>query len=293
MDIVNYSVIIPHKNIPQLLQRCLESIPKRKDIQIIIIDDNSDPNKVDFSLFPGKNDKSVEIHLTKEGLGAGYARNVGLEYAKGKWVLFADADDFFVKNFTDLLDPYLNSDADIVFFDVESRDLETGKLTDEGKRISTFLHSFTYGDRTTMLNLIFNHEVPWGKMIRREFICNYNIKFDEVLASNDTMFMLKSLFKANKILFCDDVLYCWSIRKNSLVHSINRDIIFSRYEVDLRRNRFCIDAGHKEYTRSIAFWILQISKLGCKDLIKAINLCFRYKINPFTKCKNWIKHVSK
>ena len=38
----NISIIIPHKNIPKLLERCLNSIPEREDIQIIIVDDNSD-----------------------------------------------------------------------------------------------------------------------------------------------------------------------------------------------------------------------------------------------------------
>ena len=45
---INYSIIIPHKNIPNLLQRCLDSIPNREDVQIIVVDDNSDPNIVDF-----------------------------------------------------------------------------------------------------------------------------------------------------------------------------------------------------------------------------------------------------
>ena len=38
-----FSIIIPHKNIPSLLQRCLDSIPKRDDVQIIVVDDNSNP----------------------------------------------------------------------------------------------------------------------------------------------------------------------------------------------------------------------------------------------------------
>jgi glycosyltransferase involved in cell wall biosynthesis len=60
-----YSVIIPHKNIPKLLQRCLDSIPQREDIQIIIIDDNSDPGIVDFEHFPGLNRSNVEVPLYK------------------------------------------------------------------------------------------------------------------------------------------------------------------------------------------------------------------------------------
>ena len=54
---INYSFIIPHRNVPHLLQRCIDSIPKRDDIQIIIVDDNSDPKIVNFECFPGLNEK--------------------------------------------------------------------------------------------------------------------------------------------------------------------------------------------------------------------------------------------
>ena len=41
----NYSFIIPHKNCPDLLQRCVDSIPERDDVQVIVVDDNSDNEK--------------------------------------------------------------------------------------------------------------------------------------------------------------------------------------------------------------------------------------------------------
>ena len=65
MKVINYSIIIPHKNIPSLLQRCLDSIPLRDDIQIIIVDDNSSPDKVDFNNFPGLDRDDTEVYLTK------------------------------------------------------------------------------------------------------------------------------------------------------------------------------------------------------------------------------------
>mgnify|MGYP003305656243 CR=1 FL=1 len=92
---INYSIIIPHKNIPLLLQRCLDSIPIRDDLEVIVVDDDSDPSLVDFDSFPGKDRKDVEIVLDKMGKGAGASRNIGLSRAKGKWVVFCDADDFF------------------------------------------------------------------------------------------------------------------------------------------------------------------------------------------------------
>ena len=50
---IKYSIIIPHKNIPQLLQRCLDSIPFRGDVQVIVVDDNSDSSIVNFENFQG------------------------------------------------------------------------------------------------------------------------------------------------------------------------------------------------------------------------------------------------
>ena len=58
---INFSIIIPTKNIPDLLQRCLESIPQRSDIEIIVVDDNSDREIVDVKNYPGTNNQQVKI----------------------------------------------------------------------------------------------------------------------------------------------------------------------------------------------------------------------------------------
>ena len=70
MSNFKYSIIIPHKNTPNLLSRCVASIPKRDDLQIVIVDDNSDPSIVDFDNFPIKNDERTVIIFDKSGKGA-------------------------------------------------------------------------------------------------------------------------------------------------------------------------------------------------------------------------------
>ena len=78
----NYSIIIPHKDIPELLQRCLNSIPQREDIEVIIIDDGS-------KAVPVLTREDAELVALLENGGAGHARNIGLQHAKGKWVHFS------------------------------------------------------------------------------------------------------------------------------------------------------------------------------------------------------------
>src|SRR5690606_10038136 len=135
----NYSIIIPHKNIPKLLERCLWSIPRRDDLQIIVVDDNSDPALVDFTNFPGLNDPFVEVIFTKEGKGAGYARNVGVSKAKGRMLLFADADDFFNYCIYDVLEEYKDNDIDLIYFKCNS--LHSEKFTAaNGERDVNFIN---------------------------------------------------------------------------------------------------------------------------------------------------------
>ena len=90
-----YSIIIPHKNIPDLLTRCVASIPQRNDVQIIVVDDNSDPSIVDFDNFPIKNGENTIVVLNKTNRGTGGARNIGMEKASGEKIIIVDADDYF------------------------------------------------------------------------------------------------------------------------------------------------------------------------------------------------------
>ena len=123
----NYSIIIPHKDSAELLAYCLSSIPVREDVQVIVVDDNSDPQKVDFEHFPKWEGKHYEYYLTKEGKGAGYARNVGLNHAVGKWILFVDADDYLLPTINSIFDECITSEADIIYFRPKAVMLEDRK----------------------------------------------------------------------------------------------------------------------------------------------------------------------
>ena len=104
-----FSIIIPHKEIPDLLMRCLQSIPVSEDIQVIVVDDNSADADTYLERYPELSRPYLEFIRTTKGGGAGYARNVGLEHAKGKWLLFADADDFYVDDMYSIICSYVDS----------------------------------------------------------------------------------------------------------------------------------------------------------------------------------------
>ena len=257
----NYSIIIPHKNSPELLAICLNSIPKRDDIQIIIIDDNSD--NIDFDDFPGTGEKNINIYFTKEGKGAGYARNYGLEKALGRWVLFVDADDFLIENsFENVIDKYINSQADIVYFGATSIYLNTYQEANRHNYITSILNSYKEECLETHDYLKYNFVNPVCKLMRLDFIKGHKIKFDEVKYGNDVMFSIIAAYHSTKIEVIKTPIYCITYSQGTLVTKTNKESVYCRYIVNMRRNAFLKEIGKSQYQRSIIYSLFTAFKLS-------------------------------
>lgn len=185
-----YTIIIPHKNVPNLLRRLLNSIPERADTEVVIVDDHSDEGKVDFANFPGNERKDVRIVFLDESKGAGYARNKGIELAKGKWLLFADADDFYTDNLNFLLDKYKeDTTTDIVYLNAQSYFENDGHT--EPQYYSSYFERFEKNKFYSEKVLRYNIFTPWSRMVKRELIEAYKLRYEEIPVGNDKMFCLQ------------------------------------------------------------------------------------------------------
>lgn len=210
-----FSIIIPHYDIPDLLMRCVESIPVSEDIQVIVVDDNSPDADTYLERYPELSRPYLEFIRTTKGGGAGFARNVGLDHAKGKWLLFADADDFYVDDMYNIIRPYADSTADIIFFkkkSVLSADID--KSIQRVEYLNEYIdHYYETGyDKYVRLRYC----APWGKMIKREFVESHHFRFDEVEYSNDYCFSVSTGYYAKEIEVANLILYIYTYRENSL-----------------------------------------------------------------------------
>ena len=254
---INYSIIIPHKNCPELLLYCLDSIPVRDDVQVIVVDDNSDADKVDFDHFPQWKGDNYECCFTKEGKGAGYARNVGLGKVKGKWVLFADADDFFFPQIDKVFDEHVDSVADIVFF--------------RPKGVMLF-DRITPSKRGTVINGIIDRYLesgndvelrcwtysPWCRLVKTALIKNNNIGFEETRYSNDILFSVLVGLKAERISVIDEKLYGLTYSADSLTANYNNKPgeLSIRADVFFGAQQVIYDSGYPIYEKD-AVWYLK------------------------------------
>lgn len=238
---IKYSIIIPHHNIPQLLDRSLKSIPEIPEIQVVVVDDNSDLNKID-AIKKVCARSNVELILTKEGKGAGYARNVGISKAKGRWLLFCDSDDFFADGFLNKLDEYYDSNYDLIFFNFQTIDSDT--LEELPKRV--FIHDVAM-KKKNIEYLRYGFPPPWAKLVKKTVVDNNKIKFEEVPSSNDVHFSGMIGLWSDKAKIDDYVLYIAAVRKNSLTKLESVTSLGVRINVARRYNDFLKSINKNKY----------------------------------------------
>lgn len=272
-----FSIIIPHHDIPQLLQRCLDSIPDVPEVQVIVVDDNSSAHIVDFEHFPGLSRKNTLCILDKEGGGAGHARNIGLKHADGKWLVFADADDFFTKDAFQILDSHKEDPYDILLFkacSVNSDDLSpANRFADLNEAIDEAMDG-----KISHQAAVMKRPGPVCKMFRRSYIQQKGIWFDETMVANDQMFVTKATCMAaeDKVAVFDEVLYTVTVRRGSMMDERmkNPANYLCRLEVHIRCNKFLND--YPQFRKIPIIMLLARSwQLGIKTFFSAFWLVIR------------------
>lgn len=277
-----YSIIIPHKDRPELLRRCLSSIPDRADIQVVVVDDNSSDRVIsELTSFTKAN--NVEFIYTKAAKGAGYARNIGLDHAVGKWILFADSDDYYVSNAFDVLDRYIESDNDLIYVGSTSSYSDSMEKADRHMYYQQMIDKYLLqGNEFNEYSLRLRYLVPWGKMIKRSLISENNIRFEEVIASNDIMFSAQTGFLANKICVEKEVVYCVTVNKGSLINTRTRESDFARFCVKLRYNKYVVSLDRTTYQYTIRKPVFDAFKnYGIREFLRYIILARHYNVSLF------------
>jgi len=230
-----YTIIIPHYNTPELLVRCLHSIPVCQDVQVIVVDDCS-PDASDYlQKYPELSRPFVEFYSTTEGGSAGRARNLGLQHARGRWCLFADADDYYAEGFLDVIGRSLGDGLEILYFNIAG-DGERARLHQQ-----IFAHYLARHDETEVRYHIWT---PWNKVFSLQFITDHQLRFEEVPVGNDAMFCLRASRAARHYRIIPDRLYYFTDNAGSITTrawSFAREMDYTR--VRIRITRFMSELG--------------------------------------------------
>ena len=107
------SIIVPFNNGKKYLERCLNNLNKIEydDYEIILVDDFSKDNSEQIAK---KYNNIKYFYTNEETTGVGNARNLGIEKATGKYIMFVDVDDTIEKDLFINLEKYMNQNIDMI-----------------------------------------------------------------------------------------------------------------------------------------------------------------------------------
>lgn len=203
-----FTVIIPAFNAEKTIERCISSILYQDydDYEVLVIDDCSQDKTLSI-LNQIKSDRLRIISLDKNR-GVSFARNIGIQKAKGEWITFVDADDYVSSQYLSCLD---DSDYDYVALSYMDMD-EKGNVLQEIQHQEQAGYINCTDDIVKLLKTR-SYNLPWGKRFKRSLLLEKNIMFDEELRySEDIVFMHKlsrniKSFKLKKDIELSHVMY--------------------------------------------------------------------------------------
>lgn len=280
----DFSIIIPHRNSLHFLSKLFHTLPKSGKIQIILIDNSDIPIKKEDV----DTDRNFKLLYSSPERGAGGARNLGIEHSKGKWLIFADADDYFPDDAFETFYSKFYSDAELIFFGMGGIYSDTGKSSDRGDRYTTIVRNFLSGT-ISEFEIRLNFSTPCSKMVSNQLVKRHNLRYDEVLASNDVFFSLLTGFYAKKIEAIDKITYIATVSRGSLTKRRDYEVIKSRFIVNLRRNKFLKEHNLAQYQSSIMYHLYNSTKFGLSKTLKFIKLLLEYKQSPLIGASRWLK----
>lgn len=184
----NVSIIIPVYKAELYLKDCVRSILAQnyRDFELILVDDGSPDKSGELCDMFAKEDERVRVLHKKNG-GATSARKMGVENAKGKWILFSDADDTMPKE----------SIYDLLLHDDGISDIIAGTILYKSRK--RIIRTETASDSIGMdeyIHLLLNRGTYYGpcaKLIRRDLFDGLGWNDDPRVFQNEDLLMLVQL----------------------------------------------------------------------------------------------------
>lgn len=224
MGSIVVSVVVPVYNVELYLEECVESVLKQDYFhwELLLVDDGSTDASGKLCDELSLRDKRIKVfHKINGGLSS--ARNLGLDKAKGKYVIFLDSDDYWLTNvcLSNLLQAAENFDADVVRGEYKEVD-EYGNdllVKDFSKKAdkklcllsSSIFYKYIVGRENFSVLFLF-----------RRAILDSTLRFDEARCFEEDVELNIRLFSKNlRCVYIPDIFYAYRKRSYSIVTTSN------------------------------------------------------------------------
>jgi glycosyltransferase involved in cell wall biosynthesis len=166
------SVIVPIFNAGAYLAKCIESLIHQPytALQIILVNDGSTDDSLAIAQQYAAQDSRIEVYI-QTNQGQSVARNLGLQYAKGEYISFVDADDYIDADFYTTLMQHIG--------ELDCVQIGYRRVTARGKVLLEKLPKHFY-----------QFTSPCMRLYRRELFTQHNLRFPSGMIYEDVVFSL-------------------------------------------------------------------------------------------------------
>ena len=271
---MKYSVIIPVYNAARTLRRCLDSLVDQSfdDYELLLINDGSTDGS-DAICREYANVYPCIRYFAKENGGVSSARNLGLEQAKGEYILFVDSDDYVANNYFAVIGQELARYCpDLLMFGAantggEEQTRITGayRETEESniaRRIAEAMQQYLFSSL-------------WNKVFKRETIERFHLRFENGLAiGEDQLFIFTYAMHIKSLASVEEILYFVDISdQGSLSRKARPYLTEQLMEVNRRMYAAYRTAEHSPeaarcYEAALSWVTYRSAYSSCKELLK-------------------------
>lgn len=198
------SVLIAVYNSEKYIEETISSILSQtyEELEIIIIDDGSTDKTLDKVL--KFNDKRIQLYKNDKNMGIPYSRNKGLQLAKGEYIAIIDADDIAVDTRIEKQVNHLKRYQDIDVLGTFYKTL--------GNRLPRIIKTpFIKPNEIKCYLMFYNNIANPTVMLRKEFLDNNKIKFNERFFVAQDYEMWSQVIKQGNIAILPEALTCYRV----------------------------------------------------------------------------------
>jgi teichuronic acid biosynthesis glycosyltransferase TuaG len=220
------SIIIPYFKKKKYIEETIKSVINQtyENFEIILIYDQSDDNDLPYIREMIKQDNRISLIVNKKNLGAGLSRNLGIDFAKGNYIAFLDADDLWRKNKLQFQINYMkNNNIKISHTDYEIIDSNRKHI---GKRLArNFFHTN---------DLVKSCDIGLSTVMLKKKILSSKIRFPNLKTKEDFVLWLKILQLQIPIISLNKNLSSWrrlddSLSSNNIQKLIDAFKVYNRF----------------------------------------------------------------
>ena len=249
-----FSIIIPVFNVKNYLKKCIDSILSQsyRNMEVILVDDGSTDGSSDLcDDYKNIDNRIVVIHQENEGVAM--ARNVGLRYAKGDYVLFVDGDDYWEGDeILSQLEQVIidNKYPDLVINNSYFCVMPKGKKLEKHLEFNAEVFSTVFGENALLKFFVGISGFPWSvwkNIYKNQIIKENDIKFEKgITLGEDADWLFRFILSSKKISVIDIPYYCYRVNRlgsamtcqsyknlSSYLHVIDRWFKYADYTTNI------------------------------------------------------------